>query len=60
MGLHNPKKDWWAKRGRKIPMMPRMEEIVARLKWWQRIYVAINLLFRRIWRNLFGRMKSVN
>ncbi len=42
----------------KIPMMPRLEPIVANLKWWQRIYVALILGFKRLWRKLFGKLKK--
>jgi len=38
---------------RKIPMMPQLKPIVAGLKWWQRIYVALIISLRRLWRKIF-------
>jgi hypothetical protein len=63
MGLHNPKHDFWARRGRRMQDIlsnpaTQLRNIVAKLKWWQRIYVAIVLLFKRIWRNLFGKTRQ--
>ena len=38
---------------KKISMMPRIKTIVSRLKWYQRIYIALVLGFKRLWRKLF-------
>ena len=38
---------------KKISMMPRIKTIVSRLKWYQRIYIALALGFKRLWRKLF-------
>lgn len=39
---------------RKIPMMPRinLKTMVSNLKWWQRIYIFLILLFKKIWRRI--------
>lgn len=53
MGLANPKKDWWARRKRYYqPMAEKLESIVQQLKWWQRIYIALVLGFRKLWRRI--------
>lgn len=57
LGFNNPKKDFWARRGKRIPMMPRLEPIVQKLKWWQRIYVFLIIGFKRLWRRLLGKQK---
>ena len=36
----------------RIPMMPKIKKIVAKLTWYQRIYVFIILTFRRLWRKI--------
>jgi len=43
---------------KKIPMMPKLKSIIGNLKWWQRIYVALVLGLKRLWRKLFGKQKK--
>ncbi len=44
----------------KISMKQKLESIVQQLKWWQRIYITSVLIFRRLWRKLFGTTKKEN
>ena len=53
MGLNNPKHDRWSRRKRYYNPMAKVESIVKGLKWWQRIYIAIILVLKRLWRKLF-------
>lgn len=35
-----------------------MMETVTKLKWWQRIYIVLIIIFKRAWRKLFGATKK--
>ena len=39
----------------KIPMMPKLGSVVAGLTFWERVYVALVLLFKKAWRKITGK-----